>query len=344
MDIQDRLTRSVDRFQQRFIAYPFAVFVKFSDDQAGSLAALMAYYAFVSIFPLFLVFATVLGWILQGYPSLQQHILHSAVVDYPLIGTQLKNSGLTGHWYTLVVSLAISVWGAQGLARAIQTTFNSLWNVPFADRPNFIGMHLRSLGLTVVMGLSILVTGLLSGVGSLNGSIDIALRVGSFLVSVAINILAFMLSFRLATARPVPFRDFVASAVIAAVVWQVLLAAVSLLVGHEVARQQELYGTIGAILGLLAWLHLQAVLTLLAVESDVVRVRKLWPRSAAHPPLTRADRRAYRAYAKTTMRRPEGEVVVNVEFTPKAVAPEPPPAVVPADVAPASAEAPVAGS
>jgi hypothetical protein len=50
------------------------------------------------------------------------------------------------------------------------------------------------------------------------------------------------------------------------------------------------------------------------VEADVVRLRRLWPRSSAPPPLTRADRRAYRAYAKTTMRRPSDEVAVNVQF------------------------------
>jgi uncharacterized BrkB/YihY/UPF0761 family membrane protein len=41
----------------------------------------------------------------------------------------------------------------------------------------------------------------------------------------------------------------------------------------------ELYGTFGLVLGLLGWFHLQAQLTLYAVEADVVRARKLWPRS-----------------------------------------------------------------
>lgn len=39
---------------------------KFSDDQAGSLAALIAYYGFVSIFPLLLVLVTVLGIVLES--------------------------------------------------------------------------------------------------------------------------------------------------------------------------------------------------------------------------------------------------------------------------------------
>src|SRR5882762_4146794 len=113
------------------MAYPFAVGVKFSDDQAGNLAALMTYYAFISIFPLFLVLATVLGFVLRSHQGLQAHLLHSAAVDFPLIGTQLKTTGLSGNLFALVISLVIVAWGAQGVARSIQTAFNTLWNVPF---------------------------------------------------------------------------------------------------------------------------------------------------------------------------------------------------------------------
>ncbi len=325
MNTVDRAISGINTFQQRFLAYPFAVLVKFGDDQAGNLAALMAYYAFISIFPLFLVFATVLGYVLRDYPSLDHRLLHSAVIDFPLIGAQIKQSGLAGHWYTLVISFAISVWGAQGLARAIQTAFNTLWGVPFTDRPNFGVMLLRSAGLTTIMGLAILTTGLLSGVGSLSSSLGITLRVLSFLASIAINVGAFLLAFRLATARTVRFGDFARSAVAAALIWQALLAAGSLLIAHEVAHQQELYGAVGVVLGLLAWLNLQSALTLFAVEADVVRSKRLWPRSVTPPPLTRADRRAYRGYAKTTMRLPEAEVTVDVQFAAAPPQESPPP-------------------
>lgn len=42
------------------MAFPYAVSKKFGDDQGGNLAALLAYYAFLSIFPLLLVFTTIL--------------------------------------------------------------------------------------------------------------------------------------------------------------------------------------------------------------------------------------------------------------------------------------------
>ena len=55
----ERAGRAADAFQQRrpALAFPVAVWKKFNDDQAGNLAALIAYYGFVAIFPLLLLLA-----------------------------------------------------------------------------------------------------------------------------------------------------------------------------------------------------------------------------------------------------------------------------------------------
>src|SRR5213594_461387 len=94
------LLRRLDGYQQRrrWSAFPFAVVKKFGDDRAGNLAALIAYYGFFSMFPLLLVFVSVLGLLLRNNPSLQQSILDSALRDFPVIGDQLRNNikGLTG--------------------------------------------------------------------------------------------------------------------------------------------------------------------------------------------------------------------------------------------------------
>jgi hypothetical protein len=67
----------------------------------------------------------------------------------------------------------------------------------------------------------------------------------------------------------------------------------------------------GLVLGLLAWLYLQAQITLYAVELNVVKARRLWPRSLFPPPLTKQDLEAYRLYAQAEQRRPELEIEVR---------------------------------
>jgi len=304
MGFPDNVLGPIDRAQQRWpwIAFPYAVIKKFGDDQGGNLASLLAFYGFLSIFPLILVLTTVLGYVLNGDTHLQQRIVHSALVDFPVIGDQLKTSGLQGHWYVLVVSALISLWGARGVANAAQNAFNSVWNVPFARRPGFPYALARSFGLLSVMGVTVLVTGFLSGVGGTNGSLGMLLRIGVFVASLLINIGMFIVAFRLATAPEVRLGEFAVAAVVSAVVWQLLLTVGTYLVAHQVNHQEELYGTFGVVLGLVAWLRLQAQLTLYAIEADVVRIRGLWPRSVSPPPLTTADRRAYHAYAQETRR------------------------------------------
>jgi YihY family inner membrane protein len=307
--------RWVDRAQQRWpwLAYPYAVTKKFSDDQAGNLAALLAYYSFVSVLPLLLVFVTLLGLVLRDYPALRDQLLRSALVEFPVIGDQLRLRGLQGNWWVLVVAIGFSLWGALGVARAAQTAFNSVWNVPYARRPGFLPGVLRSLGLLLSLGVAVLVTGSLSGLGGA-ATVSAPVRVAALALSALINVSVFIVAFRLATAREVATRDLVPGAVVSALLWQVLLASGSALVAHQVRYAQSLYGAFGVVLGLLAWLHLQAQLTLYAVEADVVRARRLWPRSAVQPPLTQADRRAYRAYAQREQRRPDAEQQIDVRF------------------------------
>ncbi len=316
MDVT-RAARRLDRLQQRlpWLAYPFAVVRKFGDDQAGNLAALLAYYSFVSLFPMLLTFVTVLDFILPGNPGLQDRLLHSALAEIPVIGEQLRFPGLHGSWWVLALSVGISLWGARGVANVAQYAFNTVWNVPYPQRPTWPAAALRNVGLLVTLGVTVLATGFLSGIGgyAFHG---ISLRLLAAAGSAAANIIAFAAAFRVVTAPAVPTRCLLPGALIAALLWQGLLDFGSLLIRHQVSHSQSLYGLFGLILGLLAWLHLQAQLTLLAVEADVVRTQHLWPRTAIPPPLTSADRKAYTRYVRTQQRRPAPEQTVGVQYEP----------------------------
>ena len=90
----EKLVKRVDHAQQdhRWLAFPIAVWKKFGDDQAGNLAALIAYYGFAALFPLLLVLVTVLDIVLRSNPTLKDQVLDSAFGQFPVIGPQLRNS------------------------------------------------------------------------------------------------------------------------------------------------------------------------------------------------------------------------------------------------------------
>jgi YihY family inner membrane protein len=310
---------AVDAFQQRHraLAFPVAVLRKFSDDHAGSLAALVAYYAFLSTFPLLLVLVTVLGMVLSDNPKLQQDVLNSALTEFPVIGDQLSANvhSLGRSGLGLAVGLIFTLIGARGVANAMQDAMNQVWQVPHRARPGFPFSWLRSFALLAVIGLGVLVTTALSGIGSWSGHTVLG-EGGRFLViavSLLLNIGLFWLGLRAATAGQITWKQLRVGAILSAIVWQLLQFFGGYVVAHSLRNASALYGTFGLVLGLLAWFHLQAQLTLYAVEVDVVRARKLWPRSLFPPPLTKADRKAMRSYAEIEQRVPE--VRVETHFT-----------------------------
>ncbi|MEZ0109617.1 membrane protein [Catenulispora sp. EB89] len=316
MSLGDRtraLTRRIDTFQQRrrWLAFPAAVWRKLSDDQVGNLTGLLTFYAFVSLFPLLLLLVTVLGFALRHDPALQQWVLRSALADFPVIGDQLRGNihALGRGPVGLVVGLTGSLLGARGLANAAQNVLNRMWAVPYNRRPGFPWSWLRSYAFIAVVGVGMAVTTLVAdlaaGLGS--GPLALGVRLAALLAAVAIGTLTYWLALRLAIAAEVPGGQLWTGAVIGAVGWQILQAVGGYYVTHQLRHASTLYGAFGLVLGLIAWLYLQARVTLYAVEVDVVRARKLWPRSLFPPPTTAGDRKAWDSAMAAQDRAPTGD-------------------------------------
>ena len=276
---------AADRFQQRqpWLAFPVAVWKKFTADQAGNLAALISYYGYAAIFPLLLVLATVLDLTLRNDPSLRTTLINSALAQYPVVGPEIKTNlgSLSGGGLALFFGILLLLLGARGVAGAMQNAMCTLWDIPRTERPGFPKSLGYQLALLFTVGIGLLATTFLSGIAGGAGNVltGVGAHIGAVVISLVLNVGMFWLAFRLAVVRRVPWRHLRYGAAVAAVVWQVLLIVGGYVVSHQLHRASALYGTFGVVLGLLAWLYLQAEVTLYAAEIDVVLVKRLWPRS-----------------------------------------------------------------
>jgi membrane protein len=306
--------QAVDHFQQRhrWLSFVAAVAKKFGDDQAGQLAALISYYAFVSLFPLLLVFVTILGFVLEGNPGLREEIETGTLGQFPIVGDQLRLHSLSGSTLALAIGLVGALLAGMGVTNAAQNAFNRIWDVPFKHRPNFLLARLRSLGMLAVLGLLTIVSTVVAGyVGtSSHGALETA---GAVVVAFAFNLILFMTAFGLLTAAEVGWRELAPGVVTAAVLWQLLEHLGGFYVDHVLRRTEPLYGTFALVLGLLAWLYLGSQLVIFAAEVNVVRVRRLWPRSFLSAPLLEADKRALTSSAEVEERVHEENVEVSFE-------------------------------
>lgn len=313
------MLEKIDRFQQRhaFLAIPLAVIKKFSNDNAGNLAALIAYYGFFALFPLLLLFTTVLGFVLQGNPSAQHSVLHSALGQFPIIGNQLQTHSLVGSGFGLAVGIVGTVLSGLGVTSAGQNAFNQIYAVPYRDRPNFVQSRVRGLGTLAILGLlQVVSTG---ASGAVTGGVGhrVWLVILGIIVSFALNLLLFFATFRLLTDDSVTTRALWPGIIAASILWELLQAVGGVYIGHVVKNASNTYGTFATVIGLMTWLHLGAQAVIYSAELNTVMSQKLWPRSLFGTG-REEDRRTLTQIAKTEERAEPQRVHVTFEDEEKA--------------------------
>lgn len=311
-----------DRLQQRSRAmgYVIAVVYKYVDDQGGYLAALITYYAFVSLFPLLLLLTTALGVVLVGRPELQRQIVESTVNQFPLIGEQLaRPEQLSGGAVAVVVGILGALYGGSGVGQAVQNAMNSVWAVPRNVRPDPVRSRVRSLLLLLVLGSAAIAATLLSAVGRAVDDLGVFGTAGVVVGTVAINTGILLVAFRTTTSRELTYRQVLPGALAGALIWQFLQWFGAGYVARTVSSASATNTVFALVLGLLAFLYLISVSLVLCAELNVVRVDRLYPRALLTPftdsvTLTSADRRTYTRKAKAE--RVKGFQHVAVTFEP----------------------------
>jgi YihY family inner membrane protein len=314
----ERLLRAIDRFQQRHtvLGFPFGVVKKYGDDQGGKKAALLAHYGFLSLFPLLLVFVTLLGYVLANNQELQRDVIDTLARQFPVLGPQVEKSISTikGSGVALGIGLLGVLWGGLGIVQSFQDAMNDIWNIPRRHRPNFWWRLARGLAALLLVASEVVAATVLAQLGiagpGLLGRVD--LLAGSFVL----NLLLLVVMFQLLTGTRLRWRWLLPGAVAGALGWSVLQTIGVQLLNHQLERANLLYGVFAVVLVLLGWLYLSSQLVLYAAEINVVLARRLWPRSLLQPPLTEPDRRVLTALARTEERRPEQRV--QVTFLPEA--------------------------
>ncbi|HXF57530.1 MAG TPA: YihY/virulence factor BrkB family protein [Actinomycetota bacterium] len=280
--------RRLDRFQRRHpvVAFPLAVAKRFGEDQGGYLAALVAYYGFFSLFPLLLVFVTVLGLALAGNPALREAALETALGRFPVIGDEIRENvgSLRGGVLALAVGVGGALWAGTGVTLALQHALNRIWGVPPERRPGGIGARARGLLLLAVLGSLTLASTFVSGLVGSGAAPALLLRAGGLAGSALLNLVLFSLAYRVLTAAPLGWRDVLPGAAVAALGWTGLQAVGGFVVARQISGASDVYGTFALVIGLLVWITLGAQLTLYGAEVNVVRARRLWPRSLLSPP------------------------------------------------------------
>lgn len=284
-----------DQWQRRRTrpAFVVGVFKKFSEDRAGQLAALIAYYSFFSLFPLLLVLTTSLGFVFGGNSTLQHKIAGSALTQIPVVGDSLQTGALQGHGVGLVVGLVGALWAGMAAMGAAQHAMNSVWDVPRRERPGFFHARLRSLVMLGVLGVGLIGSVVLSSLASALAGLSIVAQIVLALGTVALNIAVMGLTFRALTDQRLTVGQIMPGAVFAGVMQYGFQTLGATLVAQRIKGASDVYGTFATVIGLLTYFYALAQVLVFAAEINVVRAARLYPRSLFGGEPTEADEQAH---------------------------------------------------
>jgi len=268
--------------------------VRYWEDRGRQFGALLSYYGFVSLFPLLLVLVTVLGIVLDDNAGLRDRILDTVYARIPVVGAQLQASAtsLDSSGWVLLVGLLVSLWSGLAVVKHAQDALNLQWGLPRFEKPGFLARNLRALGALAVVGAGVLVGTAATSAAAFLPDLPGPGRLLGATLAIAVNIVMLTASYRVLITSSVRWRELLPGGVVGGIA----LWALQLVGGEYVARvildASAVYGSFAVMFGLLVWIALLARVTLLASEINVVRAKRLWPRSVlgSHP--TDADRRA----------------------------------------------------
>ena len=241
---------------------------------SGRNASVLAFFGFLSIFPLLLAATTILGFVLEGNEDLQQRIIDSALADIPVLGQQLQDdpASLSGNFWALVIGVTGALWSSTKAFVGMQSAFDDTWEVSVDHRdpmPKQRGKAL--LGLLLIGSAQVASLAITTLVNSA-GLPDVG-RLALVATSLAINIAMIATMYRFLTAATPTWRDVWPGAIVAGAAYTLLQHFGTMIVRSITDNANATYGNFALVLGLVTWLSLLAIATIMSCEFNAALVR-----------------------------------------------------------------------
>ncbi len=258
------------RLGARVIAPALALGERTVTDALGIQAGSLTYGAFLSIPPALLIVGSVLGFVLAGDPEAQARVVDRIANSIPglepFVGDFLE-SAIDGRASVGLLGLVALTWTASGFAARARFALGAIFRTA---RPGLVAGRFAAIwqGLPVVVGLmaSIAAMGIAGGMGFGDGT-STASRVVTEILLLAASFVVFLFAYRVLTPGDGPtLRGHVAGTLLFTVGFALARAIGETYVANVVTRTTALYGAIGTIFGLLAFLYATMWLFLLGAE------------------------------------------------------------------------------
>lgn len=241
---------------------------RFGEVQGDPLANGIALQIFLSLIPLLLVAIAVVGFIAGGDATFTGDVIE--VLGLPAEGdaaealrTTIENAEESRRAASIIGVLGL-LWRGLAVVAAIQRAIDNVWQTRsegFKDKARAV---LWLLGAAVIFVASFAVTTVLNFLPGF-------LAPASILIGLAVNLGLFLWTYSELGRLPVGWRALLPGALICAVGFEVLKVVGAIYVPKLVANSSALYGSLGVVIALLAWLAFFGRLLVYGAVVNVLR-------------------------------------------------------------------------
>jgi membrane protein len=279
----------------RFLRILPRVYHEYVRDDASFLAAGIAFYALLSLFPMLLVGILTMSLILPAGAEAHNYSWQMAAVYLPSstlsyvkesIQHLQGNSGRAG-----IAGLVALLWSGRHLFRALELGLHRAWEIPV--RRSFVRGNLLAIALLLLCALLTLAAGLVTATLTwiqamlshlpqpqvAGFTLDQAIFwawLHSWLLQPLTSAIIFLILYVLLPSRQVPFWAAVPGAVFAAIAWRVS----SWIYVHWALRLLELnpvYASVGGLAGLVLWLYFGGMVFMVGAELVYCVLEEYYP-------------------------------------------------------------------
>ena len=255
-----------------YIEFFKKLYQKINDDDILGNAAQVAFYFSFALFPLLLFLMSLFGFILSSKQELQQQLFVilgqvTPASAFQLVRDTLEEVRSSASGGKLTFGILITLWSASAGIDNMRGTLNEVYNLK--ETRSWIKAKLTSLALTVVVGILILLALTFVVYGS--QFLDAVLPIDSqyilepleWVVTLVLVLLAFALLYNFAPNQdPLQWKWITPGAVVGVILW-VLASGAFRLYLHYFDSYAATYGSLGAMIILLLWLYLTALVILM---------------------------------------------------------------------------------
>jgi len=288
--------RALDRFAaggpgpvwlRQVVARAGLISRRYSLDDVGTHAGSLTYATLLSIPPLLVFSTAILGFFLEGSPSAQKAVIDglASLVPHPLqnaattVLEQQLSAAISGKVSFGIVGLLGLLWSASGFAARIRHALGQIFGTARTGlltgrlAGSIVGLLVvvSLLGLAVLSGVETWLAGARpEGIATRTG-LEVAVIVGSFAF--------FLVFYRVLTPGRGPgLLGHIPGAVVFIAGWQILILVGGYYFSRVIVKSSALYGTLGVLFGVFAFLYATAWLFLLGAECSAL----LWEARTAN--------------------------------------------------------------